>query len=134
MSTCAELFIALLESQNFHYASKIDDDGDVVVDFPYKGKTFKCFFSGEGGSYLSLYCVYENIPEDKLVDVIFLCNELNTKYKWITFYVDHDRDMMLHDDAILATENAAQETMELLARCINIGEEIKPLVMKAIYA
>ena len=131
MNTCAELFIALLESQNFHYSSQVDDDGDVIIGFPFKGKTFRCFFNDK---YLSLYCVYENIPEDKLVDVIFLCNELNTKYKWITFYVDHDKDMMLHDDAILSTENAAEEAMELLVRCINIGEEIKPLVMKAIYA
>ena len=94
MNACAELFISLLESKNFHYSSHIDDDGDVIVDFPFKGKVFKCFFNGSTGSYLSLYCLYEHIPDEKLVDVIFLCNELNTKYKWITFYVDHDKDLL----------------------------------------
>ena len=134
MNTCAELFTKFLDSKGLHYASSVDKDGDSVVDFPYQGKISKCFFCGNEGTYFSLYLVFERIPEEKLADAIFLCNELNARYKWITFYVDKDRDLVFHDDAILAVENCAEEAFELLVRSINIGEEVKPIIMKTIYA
>ena len=92
------------------------------------------FFCGDDGGYFSLYLVYEHVPEEKLADVIFLCNELNAQYKWITFYVDKDGDVVLHDDAILTASNAAEEAFELLVRTLKIGEDVKPAIMKAIYA
>ena len=134
MNTCAELFTKFLDSKDFHYATNIDSDGDSVVDFPYQGKVFKCFFSGDEGSYFSLYLVYERVPDDKVADAIFVCNELNTRFKWATFYVDGDKDLMIHDDAILSVENAADEAFELLARIINISNDAKPSIMKALYA
>ena len=130
---CAELFINFLKSKNFNFNANVDSDGDYIVDFPYDGKITKCIFSGDDGKYLSLYLIYENIPEDKLASLIFACNELNTKYKWVTFYVDTDRDLMLHDDAILTPENAADEAFEILLRMINIGNEAKPTIMRALY-
>lgn len=133
MLICAELFTKLLESKSLHFATKATNDGGVVVDFPYQGKVVKCFFSGENGTYFSIYLVYENVPEDRVADLIFIANELNTKYKWVTFFVDKDRDLMIHDDAILAVENAAEEAFELLLRTINISSEAKPIIMKGIY-
>jgi hypothetical protein len=130
---CAELFINFLKSKNFNFNANVDSDGDYIVDFPYDGKITKCIFSGDDGKYLSLYLIYENIPEDKLASLIFACNELNTRYKWVTFYVDTDRDLMLHDDAILTPENAADEAFEILLRMINIGNEAKPTIMRALY-
>lgn len=134
MLTCAELFINYLNSKDFNFSVNETDSGATVVNFPYQGKVTKCVFSGDNGEYLSLYLVYENVPEDKAADVIFLCNELNAKYKWVTFYLDDDRDIMLHDDAILSPESAADEAMELLVRMVNIGGDVKPLIMKTIYA
>ena len=131
---CANLFIEFLKSKDFKFNSFVDNDGDVIVDFPYDGKIAKCIFSGDDGKYLSLYLVYENVPEDRIANMIFACNELNTRYKWITFYVDSDKDLMLHDDAILAPENAADEAFEILLRTINIGKEAKPTIMRALYA
>lgn len=134
MLACAELFTKSLDAKGLHYAVNVDSDGDVIVDFPYQGKVTKCIFSGDNGTYLSLYLIYEHIPEDKFADAIFACNEFNTRYKWVTFYVDKDSDLMVHDDAILAIENAADEAFELLLRMLKIGEDVKPTIMKVIYA
>ena len=134
LNTCAELFVDKLKAQNFNFESGTDKDGDSVVEFPYKGKVAKMFFCGDDGGYFSLYLVYEHVPEEKLADVIFLCNELNAQYKWVTFYVDKDGDVVLHDDAILTASNAAEEAFELLVRTLKIGEDVKPAIMKAIYA
>ncbi|MBE6779027.1 MAG: YbjN domain-containing protein [Ruminococcaceae bacterium] len=134
MNACAEAFAALLESKGLQYQSGVDKDGDSVIDFPYNGKVTKCFFAGEDGAYFSLYQVYERIPEDKYADLLFLCNELNCRYKWATFYVDGDRDLVIHDDALLTVDTAADEAFELLVRIIKIVDDVKPAVMKAIYA
>ena len=133
MLACAQTFCDFLESKNLYFESFTDDEGDAIVKFPYEGKITKCIFSGDDGKYLSLYMLYENIPEEKLADLIFACNELNTKYKWVTFYVDGDRDLMLHDDALLSYDTAAEEAFEMLARMINISTEAKPVIMRALY-
>ena len=134
MKPCAELFIENLKAKNMNFQAGTDKDGDVVVEFPYQGKVAKMFFAGEEGEYFSIYLVYESIPEEKLSDLVFLCNELNCRYKWVTFFVDSDNNLVLHDDAILAVSNAADEAFELLVRILKIGDEIKPMAMKAIYA
>ena len=134
MNACAEAFAAALKSKGLTYDSGLDKYGDSVIDFPYNGKVTKCFFSGENGEYLSLYQVYERIPEEKYADLLFLCNELNCRYKWATFYVDSDRDLVIHDDALLTVDSAADEAFELLVRIVKIADDVKPLVMKAIYA
>jgi len=71
---------------------------------------------------------------EKFADVLFVCNELNAQYKWVTFYLAKDNSIVLHDDAILSIESAADEAFELLVRILKIGDEVKPRLMKAIYA
>lgn len=134
MHICAEIFTRFLEEKNLHFSAYTDKDGDSVVDFPYQGKVAKFIFNGEGTNYLSIYLVYERVPEAKYADAIFVCNELNCRYKWATFYVDGDRDIVVHDDAILNVESAADEAFELLLRILKIGEDVKPIIMKVLYA
>ncbi len=134
INTCAELFANFLKDQDLFYKSATDSDGDSVIEVPYQGKTARFFFCGDEGTYLSIYLVYEKVPEEKLADVIFLCNELNCQYKWVTFYVDKDNDIILHDDAILTVENSYNEAFELLVRTFKISDDIKTRIMKTIYA
>lgn len=134
MKPCAELFVDLLKSEDFKFQTATDGDGDTVVSIAFQGKLSTIFFSGDTGNYLSIYTVFEHISDDKLADVIFTCNELNAQYKWVTFYVDKDNDLILHDDAILSIDNAAVESFELLLRTVKIAEDAKPKIMKAIYA
>ena len=134
LNTCARLFVKNLEAKDLNFQSGTSKSGDSVVEFPYQGKIARIFFSGDDGKYMSIYLVFERVPADKVADVIFTCNDLNCEYKWITFYVDKDNDVILHDDAILAVPTAADEAFELLVRMLKIGEEVKPRIMKAIYA
>ena len=134
MNICAELFTQSLSAKNLQYNVYDGKDGDTIVDFPYQGKITKFIFSGDTTQYLSLYLVYERVPEEKYADAIFVCNELNCRFKWATFYVDGDKDIVIHDDAILDVSNAADEAFELLIRIIRISEDVKPVIMRALYA
>ena len=134
MLICAQEFIDNLKEKNLNFQHAETETGNVVVDFPYQGKVTKCIFSGEEGQYFSMYLVYERVPEDKVADLIFLCNQLNAEYKWVTYYVDNDNDFVMHDDAIVSADSAGAECFELLVRMLKISEDIKPRIMKAIYA
>jgi len=134
MLPCAKQFVDNLKSKKLNYSTNDTKRGDTVVDFPYQGKVTKCVFSGDKGEYFSMYLVYERIPEDKVADLIFLCNELNAEYKWVTFYVDKDNDLIMHDDAIVSIASAAEECFELLVRMLKITDELKTRIMKTIYA
>lgn len=134
MLICAERFIETLKAKNLNYATADTEKGDTVIDFPYRGKVTKCIFSGSEGQYFSMYLVYERIPKEKVADVIFLCNELNALYKWVTYYVDKDNDLVIHADAIVTAAVAADVCFELLVRTLQIVEDLKPRVMKTIYA
>ena len=79
--------------------------------------------------------MFERVSKEKVSDVIFVCNELNAQFKWVTFYVDKENDATFHLDAILEPSTAAEEAFELLVRLVSIGnEDAKPIIMKAIYA
>ncbi len=134
MLLCAQSFAAYLEEKNFKFSVNDLENGETLLDFPYQGKLFRCFFSGENGQYLSLYLVYEKVPEEKFMDAVLLCNQINTEYKWVTAFVNNNSDFVFHDDAILSFDNAASESFELLARMISISDKLKPSIMKMIYA
>ena len=135
MKICAEKFINLLKERELHFSTRVDEeDGAVLVDFPYDGKVAKILFNGETGEYASFYLQYESVSAEKRLATIEACNEQNCRFKWVTFYVDKDNDLMLHLDALLSAEDAADEAFEMLVRMINIGKEAKNDLMKAIYA
>ena len=134
MNVCAGNFINYLKERDFTFNVKEKEGTDTTVTFPYQGKMTSFAFTGDDGCYVSIHTVYENVPEEKFADLLIVCNELNTEYRWLKFYVDTDNDLMVEDDAILEPETAADECFELLVRRINILDDVKPRIMRAIYA
>ena len=122
-----------LAAKELKYSYRENGD-DVIVNFPYDGKFTNFVFRGPDGCYVSMYTIFESIPAEKVPDMLVVCNQINAKYKWLKFYVDKDNDIMVEDDAIVTPDNAADECFELLARRINILKEVKPIIMRAIYA
>ena len=83
---------------------------------------------------MSMYLVFESVPAEKIPDMLVVCNELNSTYKWVKFYLDSDNDLVLQDDAILSPDSAADEVFELMLRMFDVGKDAKNQIMKAIYA
>ena len=134
LNVCAQRLANTLQDKDLNYQTDIANDGTSVILFPFQGKVVRMFFSGENGKYLSMYLVFERVPDEKVTDVILKCNELNCQYKWFSFYVDKDKDITLQNDAILTESTAADVALELLVRMVKISDEVKPAIMKAIYA
>lgn len=133
MLLSAQLFVEDLKAKDLTFNCRETADGEVVVSVPYDGKTTNVIFSGTDGRYVSMYTAFENVPAEKVADLLAVCNQLNSTYKWIKFYLDRDNDLMLEDDAILSPESAADECFELILRRAHIMKDVKPIIMRAIY-
>ena len=138
MLRCAKEFIDLLTSKdlNFDVKETTDKEGDekIIVSFPYHQKTTKIVFTGDIGEYVMFYVVFESVPDDKYADVLLTCNELNMKYKWCTFYIDDDKDIMDTYNAILTPGNAGEVAFEILVRMNQILDDAKAPFMRALYS
>lgn len=133
MNTCAKLFIDNLNSKDLHFSVEEKEGGKTIVQIPFDNRNHRFVFTGDNGEYLSMYTLFESVPQDNFADALIVCNQLNAKYKWLKFYIDEDFDLMIDDDAILDPSNAADEAFELLYRRVNLLKEVKPTLMKAIY-
>ncbi|MBQ3264732.1 MAG: YbjN domain-containing protein [Ruminococcus sp.] len=134
MLLSAELFVEDLKKKGLAYDVHEGDDGDTVVIFPYNGKQTLFIFSGNEGKSVSMYTVYEKVPDSKLTDMYVLCNSLNAKLKWLKFFVDDSNNLVVQDDAILTPETAAEECFELLIVRLKILDEVKGSIMRTIWS
>ena len=132
MKDCAELFIANLESKNLTYEVREVDD-DTVVSFPYDNRKTNFIFSGASGDHAQMMTVIEKVPDEKFVDVVLACNQVNARFRYVKFVVDKENDVIVFTDAILDPSSAGDECFELLIRSLKIISDAKPTVMKAIY-
>lgn len=128
-----QLFTDLLDSKGLHYNVFDGHDGDTILRIAFDNATTTFVFSGDDGEYVSMYTPVEHVPEEKTIDLLVVCNDLNKQYKWLKFYIDDDNDVCCEDDAILTDENAADECLELLFRRLSILEKSKKPIMLAIY-
>ena len=74
-------------------------------------------------------------PEAKKELMYKVCNDINSQYRWLKFYVSEDRhEVVAQDDAVIQLDSCAEEVLELMLRMNNIIDEVYPIFMKALYA
>ncbi len=134
MNTCAKAFADKLESKNLKYEVREIEEETLVI-FPYENRKTTFVFAGDDGEYAQTMTVIESMPnDDKFVEVVMVCNQLNRRFRFVKFVVDDDNDVMALSDAILDVNSAGDESFELLARSLKIISEARPQLMKAIYS
>ena len=136
MVICAEEFKSVLDAKQFQYSVKETPKGDVCIGVPYsQGVMINVIFDADdNGTHVAFRTVFENCPDDRISDMLVICNELNIKYRWVKFCIDKDNDIMLEDDAIVSPETAGEECFELVIRTANIMQDVKPTIMRGLYA
>ncbi len=135
MVICAEMFVETLRAKELQFDVRETEKGLCYVRFPYEGRITNVIFDSEdNGTHVALRTAFEKCPPEKVPDLLVVCNALNVQYRWLKFCVDDDNDIMVEDDAIVNPETAGEECFELLLRTVQILSEVKPSIMRAIYA
>lgn len=73
-------------------------------------------------------------PENKREDILKVCNELNSKFRYAKFVLDSDLDVNVEYD--IARNNGAlgETAMEIIVRFHKIINEAYPMLMRTIWA
>ena len=134
MVVCAQAVIDTLNEKELTFDVTEREDGGVNIAVPFRSYRIVLLFDGgDEGSHVALRVVFESCPTNRVGGLLVICNSLNAQYRWLKFYIDDDRDIMIESDAILDFETAGDECYELISRTVSIIEEVKPRIMNGIY-
>lgn len=78
--------------------------------------------------------VIAHVPENKADQALQAINAANTKFRWLTFFLDANLNIVASGDHILAPNVVGDTCIELLNRTLNICDEAYVSFMKAIWA
>ena len=129
-------FLRYLDHHGIHY----DDMDEHTVIVPYSGDNIKNMhihvsFDEDGEGIVQLYAWdIGSFSGDKYAKGLIICNELNTKYRWVKFYIDSDKDVCVSTDAYIDPETVGEECLKLIRRMINITDKAYPIFMKALWS
>lgn len=92
------------------------------------------WFDEDGGTMHYGTSTVAHVPEAKTEVALRAINEVNKGYRWLTFYLDGDHDIVASGDHILAPDVVGDTCFELLSRTLSICDEAYTSFMKALWA
>ena len=134
MVICAQALVDTLSERDLKFEVSEREDGGAMIAVPFRSYRIDLLFEGsDEGSHVALRVVLEACPPERIASLLMICNSLNAKYRWLKFYIDGDKDIMVEDDAILEPESAGDECFELISRTVSILEDVRPVIMNGIF-
>ncbi len=132
MNSAANAFLQACDREGLKYVPpKITPDGKTVLRLNVRGT--------HGNGYAVTY-VFP--PEEKdvsirifglvtarkeiLAKVIYRCNKMNNRFRWVKFLVDDDMDLNLEADCVITPETAGEVCMEMFYHFVRAADEAYP--------
>jgi hypothetical protein len=135
MSIYKQLFMQHMDSVGIRYT----DVNENSVKISYTGDNLKTIgifvmFDKEGNPSAELKCWEVANFKNKEAKGLVVCNELNSKYRWVKFFVDKSADIIVEADAILDNATCGEECMSMVRRMVRIIDESYPSIGRALWA
>jgi len=130
-----QMFMAHMDSVGVRYT----DHNDYIVKVSYKGDNMQSIpiyvcFDKEDKPLVSFKCWDVANFKNKEARALIACNEMNTEYRWVKFYLDSDADIVVEADAIVDDVTAGEECLQMVRRMVNITDEAYPTFARALWA
>lgn len=74
-----------------------------------------------------------HFPEDRLEAGFALCNRLNSRFRWVKFYLDEDRDFRAELDLLVNPSHVGEPCTMLVAQMAQIIDEAYPEITRALW-
>ena len=127
MVLSAKKFTNRLGKLGYRFDCADMDDGGTRVIFHYKEKDAYMFFDAKG-THVSIREEYAFCPDERIPDMLIICNSLNDQYNWLKFFVNKRNYVAVADDAVISVKTAADECLELLSNVCRILDEVGPII------
>lgn len=131
----AQMFVDYMDQEDIKYTVSSDN----VIKVTYTGDNLDSIpvyviFDEEGDEYVEFKCWDIANFKNREAKAIEVCNELNAKYRWVKFYMDSDKDIIVSIDAVVDSATCGEECLSLVRRVVNITDEAYPEIAKARWA
>ena len=129
-------FIRTLDREGLKYT----DVGEFHVKLAYTADNtnnieISVIFDEDGNGLVALRCwSFGKCPNGKRAALLEACNQLNTEYRWVKFYIDNDQDVSAALDAVIDIDTVGDECVQLVRRMVNIYDDAYPILMRACWA
>ncbi len=135
MANYKQLYMDYMDENGIKYS----DVDDFVVRVAYTGDNLKSipvhvFFDKTGDSVINMVCFEIANFKSNTAAGLIACNEMNSKYRWVKFYIDNDGDLFCSLDAYIDEDTCGEECRNLVGRIVNIVDEAYPVFMRALWA
>lgn len=133
---CAKLFEAYVKSQEYHIDTVNDSDNILRMGFDLNATEISIFITfSEDEDTVALHGMnFIKIPKGKSECLYKICNECNTKYRWVKFGLDEENEVLVvRADAWIQLDNCADVTFKLVHSMAEIVDEVYPVFMKALW-
>jgi len=133
MSMYKQLFMQYMDANGIKYT----DCDEHAVRVAYTGEYLKAipifvFFDRDGDPLTAFKCWEIASFKDKRDRAIVVCNELNSKYRWVKFFVNDENNIVADADAMLDASTCGEECMSIVRRLVSIIDESYLMIMKAL--
>lgn len=111
---------------------------DRGITFGYAGKNVPhvrviLIFAEDGSNVEIRFSAIAKVPNDKLAKTYELCSKLNNTYRWVKFFVNSDNEITAQDDGVIEPNTMCKECFELIARGVDIIDDVYPEFMAVIW-
>ena len=115
---------------------KFEQLKDYVLKITYTGDNLNSIpiilsFDEDGDPMISCRCWNIANFKNKEPAGILACNELNTKYRWVKYYIDKDSDVVAELDALIDEYSCGEFCLTLVRKMVNIIDDSYETFMKA---
>jgi len=122
-----KLFASYMDLKDIKYT--VHEDNDLItVDFvngDHYDKIRITFVADDDGDSVAVRAFsLRQYSKAQLPAAYAFCNRMNYKYRWVRFYVDSDDELTAAIDAVVTPATAGAECFELLARTVNIVDDV----------
>lgn len=132
----AQSYMDKLEEHHLLYRQLEDTEKPIVrVGMDMGNWTLECYiaFDDDGTSVHLFTAKIVKLPEDRLEEFLYLTNSVNRQYRWLTFSIDDDHNLVCECDAVVTFDTVGDICYELLSRCIGITDKVFSTFMKTLY-
>ncbi|MCD7884948.1 MAG: YbjN domain-containing protein, partial [Lachnospiraceae bacterium] len=138
MNMAAKVAMAYFESKGLKVKVTGDNEDVLIAYFGCKNVDtlqIVLFFNEKGTNVHIMGREFCKVSEEKKPAMYKVCSELNSKFRWVKFYINEtDNTVIAEDDAVIQLDSCGAECFELMLRMSSIVDEAYPILMKANWA
>lgn len=135
MNTAVKIFTDYMDRKDTKYTILEEDRVQIGFNGDNMPTISLIFVFGDDGRDVGIRVFsIAKVPEDKIGNACFACSKLNSKFRWVKFYLDSDNEVTASMDAVIDPYTTGEECYELLIRTTNIVDKAYPDIMKMLWS